>query len=242
MPDPAILEKVRRLKKAFDGGLIKQGHKHEVSPGLPEGSRLNYLYFTLPASVNYQRSSPAMWASALKTYNDPETNYLFYPEKVLGKPLDQLQADLTKHKLALQRNKQVQIWQRIAATLAEHYSSDPREVLREGGMDVVELIDNIRQRHKARFPYLSGAKMSNYWLYILHNFTDAKLANIDKLSIIPDTHIRQCSVVLGLVGEDANPDKVASRWFELLDSSSINPIDMHPVLWNWSRANFQPEV
>lgn len=242
MSDPAVLEKVRRLKGAFDGGLIEQGHKHEVNPGLPKGSRLNYLYFTLPVSVNYQRSSPAMWASALKTYNDPRTNYLFYPEKVVGEPFDKLRADLTKHRLALQSNRQVQIWQRIAATLAEHYNSDPREVLREGGMDVVRLIDNISQRYRARFPYLGGAKMSNYWLYILHNFTDARLANIDKLSIIPDTHVCQCSVVLGLTDEGSNPDKVAGRWFELLDGSEINPIDMHPILWNWSRANFQPEV
>ena len=242
MNNSVILEKVRKLKKAFETGLIKQGHKHEVNPGLPKGGRINYLYFTLPVSINYQRSSPAMWASALETYNDPETNYLFYPEKVAERSFEHLQADLTKHKLALQRNRHVQIWQKLATTLAEHYDSDPRKILEEGEMDVVGLIQNIRKTHKKKFPYLSGAKMSNYWLYILHNFTDAEFINMDKISIIPDTHVRQCSVVLGLVDEEADSEEVAARWFELLEGSEISPIDMHPILWNWSRANFQPGV
>ena len=124
----------------------------------------------------------------------------------------------------------------------EYYDSDPRQVLEEGEMDVVRLIQNIRQTHKKRFPYLSGAKMSNYWLYILHNFTDAEFSNIDKISIIPDTHVRQCSIVLGLVDDGADPEEVAARWFELLEDSEISPIDMHPILWNWSRANFQPRI
>ena len=242
MNNSVILEKVRKLKNAFEAGLIKQGHKHEVNPGLPRDGRINYLYFTLPVSINYQRSSPAMWASALETYNDPATNYLFYPEKVVERSFEHLQADLTKHKLALQRNRHVQIWQKLATTLVEHYDSDPRQVLKEGEMDVVRLIQNIRKTHKQRFPYLSGAKMSNYWLYILYNFTDAEFSNMDKISIIPDTHVRQCSVVLGLVDDGVDPEEVAARWFELLEGSEISPIDMHPILWNWSRANFQPAV
>ena len=108
MNNSVILEKVRKLKNAFEAGLIKQGHKHEVNPGLPRDGRINYLYFTLPVSINYQRSSPAMWASALETYNDPKTNYLFYPEKVVERSFEYLQADLIKHRLALQRNRHVQ--------------------------------------------------------------------------------------------------------------------------------------
>ncbi|MCA9375351.1 hypothetical protein KC622_03405 [Candidatus Dojkabacteria bacterium] len=48
--------------------------------------------------------------------------------------------------------------------------------------------------------------------------------------------------MLGLTEEGTGPEIVAKRWFELLDGTGINPIDMHPILWNWSRANFKPEV
>ena len=81
MSNSVILEKVRELKNAFEAGLVKQGHKHEVNPGLPVGGRMNYLYFTLPVSIDYQRSSPAMWASALETYSDPETQTTCFARK-----------------------------------------------------------------------------------------------------------------------------------------------------------------
>lgn len=242
MDKDKTLLRVYKLKQLFDNGQIPQQHKHEVNPDLPREDRLNYLYFTLPVCINYQRSSPAMWASALNTFNDPKTNYLFYPEKVVEKDFTQLQKDLVKHKLALQKNKHVEIWQRISQALFDGYNSDPRQVLQAGEMDVSKIIENISVKEKKKFPYLSGAKMSNYWIYILHNFTDAQFVNLSRVSIIPDTHVQQCTSVLGLTQEGASPVEVAEKWFELLDGTGLNPIDLHPILWNWSRANFQPPV
>lgn len=237
-----ILTKVRNLKQAFDNDLIPKLHQHEVNPGLSKESRENYLYFTLPVSINFQRSSPAMWQSALATYEDPETNYLFFPELVTKQPFEKVQADLIKHKLGLQKNKHTQIWLAIANTLNQYYDNDPRNVIAEGNNDVIELVKNIREVYKKRFPYLSGAKMSNYWLYILHHFTDIQLQNLNYLSIIPDTHVLQSSVALGLASELGTPDAVAALWFELLEGSELSPIDLHPILWNWSRAGFNPAV
>ena len=53
-----VLEKLKTLKKQFEDGVIPVEHKHEVNPGLPKGSRENYLYFIMTCSLNYQRSSP----------------------------------------------------------------------------------------------------------------------------------------------------------------------------------------
>lgn len=95
---------------------------------------------------------------------------------------------------------------------------------------------------KPSFPYLSGAKMANYWLYILHNYSDAQFVNLDKISIIPDTHVMQCSVHLGIANANDSREVVAEKWFEILSGTGLIPIDMHPILWNWSRNNFRPEV
>ncbi len=84
MSKVTILARVRKLKQLYDAGQIPQLHKHEVNPGLAQESRENYLYFTLPVCLNFQRSSPAMWQAALATWNDPETNYLYFPEKVVA--------------------------------------------------------------------------------------------------------------------------------------------------------------
>jgi hypothetical protein len=237
-----ILDKVRKLKIAFEAGLIPRLAQHEVNPGLPKDDRIHYIYFTLPVAINFQRNSPAMWASALKTFEDPETNYLFYPEKVVLLPREKIQADLVKHKLALQKNKHVDIWIRLSETLNKYYENDPRVLLASKDYDVAKLLELIRITRKKDFPYLSGTKISNYWLYILSSFTDIRLKNINLVSVIPDTHIIQASKVLAITEENDKPEIVAQKWFELLGGSEISPVEMHPVLWNWSRAKFRPEV
>jgi hypothetical protein len=66
--------------------------------------------------------------------------------------------------------------------------------------------------------------------------------NAQDISIIPDTHVLQSSVQLGITQAGATPLQVETAWRELLKESGINPSQVHPVLWNWSRNKFQPEV
>lgn len=237
-----ILNRIAALHGYFTQGLIPTLAQHEVSPGLTKGSRENYLYFTLPPCINFQRSSPAMWGSALKTWEDPETNYLFFPERVVATDLEKVREDLAKHGLSLQRNKHTEIWTRISRTLHDHFDSDPRKVMEAGGFDAGRILQMIRVDRRDLFPYLGGPKLANYWLYILSRYTDLTLTNMHEISIIPDTHVIQCSVHLGLVGSDATPEQVAQVWKELLKGSTLTPVDMHPVLWNWSRNDFLPPI
>jgi len=109
-------------------------------------------------------------------------------------------------------------------------------------MDVVKILTLIQKDKRELFPYLSGPKMANYWLYILTHYTDAKFTNMQEISIIPDTHVIQSTVILGLADKAEAPEVVSSLWRQLLVGSPITPIEMHPVLWNWSRNNFKPEV
>jgi len=166
------LEKVKKLLEHHEQNLIPLLHQHEVNPGLLRGSRENYLYFTLPVCINFQRNSPAMWASALKTYEDKETRYVFFPEELATRPIEQIRADLLKYKLALQPNKHILIWTTIAKTFHEYYDDDPRQVIAEANSDAGQLIQLLQLTHKKRFPYLSGPKLSNYWPHILSHYTD----------------------------------------------------------------------
>jgi hypothetical protein len=236
------LDKVKHLLALYEEGQIPLLHQHEVNPGLPLGSRENYLYFTLPVCINFQRSSPAMWASALATYEDEATRYVFFPEELAMQPIEQIRADLMKHKLALQPNKHVLIWTTIAKTFHDYYHDDPREVIAEANSDAGELITLLQVTHRQRFPYLSGPKLSNYWPYILSHYTDVTFKNSHQISIIPDTHVIQSSERLGLTKAGSTPLQVELAWRELLKDSGINPSQVHPVLWNWSRNKFMPGV
>jgi hypothetical protein len=236
------LARVLKLHQLFQKGEIPTLAQHEVNPGLPKDSRENYLYFTLPPSINFQRQSPAMWASALKTWNDPETNYLFFPEKVAEQTRKKVQKDLLKHKLALQLNKHTDIWMAVSKAFHLYFKDDPRELFKSSNWDVVDIHRIIQQDMRKEFPYISGPKMANYWLYILSHYTDAKFKNMQEISIIPDTHVLQCSIKLGLATSNMDSLEVAAVWKSLLSGGKVSPVEMHPVLWNWSRNNFLPEV
>jgi hypothetical protein len=236
------LEKVKQLLALYEQGLIPTLTQHEVNSGLPKDSRENYLYFTLPVCINFQRSSPAMWAAALATWEDETTRYVFFPERLAETSLEQIRADLTKHKLALQPNKHTLTWTTIARTLHEYYEDDPRNIIKEADSDAGKLITLLQKTHRKRFPYLSGPKLSNYWPFILSLYTDVTFKNAQEISIIPDTHVLQSSARLGITPVGSSSLQVEAAWKELLKDSGINPSQVHPVLWNWSRNKFQPEV
>ena len=122
MDKKVLLAKVKSLHRAFHEGKIPTLKDHEVYPDNPKDSRENYLYFTLSPSLNFQRNSPVLWKSALATWNDPKTNYLFFPEKVIETPYEKVQMDLVKHKLALQKNKHTSIWVTLCKTLHDKFS------------------------------------------------------------------------------------------------------------------------
>jgi len=236
-----MLQKVYNLISFREQWLIPKMHQHEVNPGLNLGSRENYLYFTLPVSLNYQRSSPAMRQAALKTWEDPITNYLFFPEQVVTKDFITVQQDLIKHKLGLQPNKHTQIRYTICQTLNGQWENDPRKLLEFHNYDVCSIQTQLRQEKKL-YPYLNGSKMCDYRMFIMSHYTDIQLQNKDKLSIIPDTHIQQASIVLGITTTQDDPEKVKEKRFTLLEWSDLYPVDLHSMLWNRSRSNFKPEV
>lgn len=242
MDNKTTLEKILRLRKIFQDGQIPVVKNHEAHPEkLDKGSRERYLYFTLVPSLNFQRNSPNLWKSAYQTWQDAKTNYVFFPEKVVAADYKIFQADLNKHKLSLQPNKHAHIWFTICKSLHEGFAGDPRKFLNSVSYDVPSTIQYLLDNKKS-FPYLSGPKLSNYWLYILDYYTDVEFQNKNEISIIPDTHIIQSSIQLGLVSGTAKPEEVALAWKDILRGTELSPSQMHLVLWHWSRNGFAPVI
>ena len=240
--DAALLERVRRLHAHYQQGLIPVPEQHEVHPKLPLESRENYLYFTLACCLNFRRSSVGLWRSALATYQDAECRYLFEPANVMRRDATEVRKGLSKHRLAIQINRHPRIWIAICQTLAEHYGGDPRNILVEADFDAGRVIKNLQHDMRHLFPYLGGRKLSNYWLFILSRFTDAPLTNLDEISIIPDTNVIKSTIHLGLADDDVTPQRVEEIWNIITDEIGLAPIELHPVLWNWARNRFMPEV
>ena len=238
-----IISKCKILLDAYRSG--KLGYMK-----MPEGSSPNFsesdkevrlVYFTLPMSLNYQRDSYKLWESVLKTFNDSETKIVFDVQSSANLNEEQLRTFLTKYKIALQPNKHIATWQKIAKTISENWGTVDN-LLKSADYDFLKLKDIVQRQFKKGFPYLSGPKIFNYWSFILQKYGKVKLKNSEFIEIAPDTHITKCSVLLGVITKEESEffskEKISERWRELLHGTEINPIDMHSPLWFWSRNNF----
>ena len=236
-----ILEQVDKLIYMYKNGKLGgEIMPEDVNPHFDKDSKENYLYFTLPMALNYQRNSYTLWESANKTYNDEETKFAFDPKICLNKTFEEVQYALTKYKVVLQKQKQTEIWLQLCKTFVEFYDGDIRKLFDELDNDVDKIRDFIQKENKKKFPYLSGTKICNYWLYVIYQYTDRKYKNIENLTVAPDTHVVKATHRLGLITDDElNRNDVQlvviDRWNELFKGTKYKPIDIHTPLWLWSR-------
>lgn len=146
--------------------------------------------------------------------------------------------------MALQRQKQTKIWLSLCNTFVELYNGDIRKLFDSLENDVNKIRNFIQKQHKKEFPYLSGNKICNYWLYIISQYTDRTYKNIEDLTVAPDTHVIKATHRLGLItDEELNKSDVQllviDKWNELLKETKYKPIDIHTPLWLWSRNGFR---
>ena len=186
-------------------------------------------------ALNYQRNSYTLWESALKTYNDNETRFVFNPKICLEKSFEEVQYALTKYKVALQKQKQTEIWLTLCNTFTELFDGNIRKLFDSLNNDVDKIRNFIQKDNKKKFPYLSGTKICNYWMYVIYQYTDRKYKNIEKLTVAPDTHVCKATHKLGLITEDEfNSNNVQQividRWQELFKDTKYKPIDIHTPL------------
>lgn len=239
-----ILENITNLLLMYNKGLLGgEFMPEDVNPGLDKDCADNYHYFTLPMALNYQRNSYYLWPAANNAYNDETARKIFIPKEAINFSPTELKDILVSFKIALQPNKHVDIWRRICGTISEQYDGDIRNLFRETGGDVMQIKKIIQEDRKKDFPYLSGNKICNYWLYVMSNYTSAKLRNRYCINVAPDTHVIQATFRLGILNPREKDNSrlselVGKIWFEILKDTNIFPIDIHTPLWLWSRHGF----
>lgn len=242
-----IIDKVYSLWNAYRSGMLG-GEKmpEDSNPHLTRTSKENYMYFTLPMALNYQRNSYVLWECANKSYLDEETRCIFDVEAVAEMTKEELTGKLLKYKVALQPNKQPIIWAAICEAVKRDFRGDIRRLFEENDFSVLKIKAYIAQ-NKKRYPYLGGNKICNYWLYVMEQYAGVKFVDRENISVAPDTHVIQASVKLGVISEQEsqlpNVQKiVAERWQEILTDTDLVPIDVHTPMWLWSRGKFKVEI
>ncbi|MBQ8638983.1 MAG: hypothetical protein IJ468_07430 [Lachnospiraceae bacterium] len=245
MADIKIMDRVEQLLEMYrQGKLGGEVMPEDANPHLEKGSAENYLYFTLPMALNYQRNSYTLWESAKKTWEDGETGFVFNPNECLQRSFEDVQQALTRYKVALQKQKQTEIWLKLCETFVTRFGGDIRKLFDENSNDIDRIRTFIQVEHKKEFPYLSGTKICNYWLYVIYQYTDRTFTSLDRLTVAPDTHVCKATRKLGLITEDeynaSNVQQlVIEAWNQQLAGTRYKPIDVHTPLWLWSRNGFR---
>ena len=132
----------------------------------------------------------------------------------------------------------------LCYTFIELFDGDIRKLFDMMNNDVDKIRNFIQKENKKKFPYLSGTKICNYWLYVIYQYTNRKYENIENLTVAPDTHVCKSTLKLGLITDDEfNSNNVQfiviERWQELFKDTKYKPIDIHTILWLWSRNGFK---
>ena len=241
------INKVYALLEVYKSGRLG-GEKmpEDENSGLDKSSKENYLYFTLPMALNYQRNSYTLWECANKTYRDVDTADVFDVNAVIDMNEHQLREKLLKYKVALQPNKQPIIWKTLCETIENDFAGDIRKLFSENDYSVALIKDYI-SKNKKKFPYLGGNKICNYWLYVMEQYTDVRFVDRENITVAPDTHVIQASERLGLITSKETvmgnvQEIVANRWKEVLMETDLVPIDVHTPMWLWSRGKFKVEI
>jgi hypothetical protein len=241
-PDNPILDRLSKVLELYEKGDLGG----EI---MPEDALLDIVpahelpdVITLGMALNYQRNSYTLWKSVAEAYQDEDTKWLFNTQLAKDASEDELRTALVRHKVGLQPNKHTQIWHKIAGSLAD--AGGALALIDQHDQTIAALKETMQKTRKKDFPYLSGPKIFNYWLYVMESYCDVQWHDRDEISVAPDTHILQASVQLGLVpatvldGTNISREQVAQAWRELLKDSELSPIDVHTPLWLWSRSNF----
>ncbi|MEI4828626.1 hypothetical protein WAX78_04060 [Bacillus sp. FJAT-53711] len=210
---------------------------------VPEDELPNVL--TLGMSLNYQRNSYTLWQSIAQAYLDDNSRWIFNPHAVSNKDLEDLRHVLLHYRVALQPNRHPEIWKRVSRGIVQSSpKGDVLGLIESVQFDIFPLKNIIQKTRKSEFPYLSGPKIFNYWLYVLETYAAIEWKSRELITVAPDTHILKASVKLGLCSSEVlngtNEDRqtVAKAWEKALTGSGLAPIDVHTPLWLWSRAGF----
>lgn len=247
MTNESFLENVKLLIQMHNAGLLGgETMPEDALLGIvPKVEMPNVL--TLGMSLNYQRNSYSLWKAIAQAYLDEGTRWIFNPLAVSKRNIDELRLALLQYRVALQPNRHPAIWKSVSKGIVQSSSKgDVLGLIESVQFDVAILKNMMQVTRKSEFPYLSGPKIFNYWLYVMETYTGVKWKSRELITVAPDTHIMKATVKLGLCSSEVlngttdNRKVVAEAWEKALLGSGFAPIDVHTPLWLWSRAGFPP--
>jgi len=222
--------------------------------GIVRGSLEHILFITLTVTIDYQRDADLLWESARRTYEDPETRYLFHLKSLADTNLNKIKRDMGKYKLSKKHNKDPEYWKTVGESFFKKWNGDPRNFLRNCGWSAPLALQNLKKRShvengkkKKDFPYLSGDKIGPLWVRMMRDNAEIEeLHHLERVPIPVDRHIARATLSIGIVRGyykgNLNQifETIRKAWFESVEGLTINgremiALDVDEPLWHLSK-------
>ena len=114
------------------------------------------------------RDADKLWQAGRKTMDDTETKWIFSPEIVKDKTLDEIIHAMNKHKLSQKHSRDAGFWKRISESFSRFYSSDPKNLIEKCGYDAMKLLE--KKYEKIEHPRLKYALQMDECLWHLSKY------------------------------------------------------------------------
>jgi len=218
------------------------------------GSLEHIMFITLTVSIDYQRDAPALWNASRKTFEDPETRYLFDPKALHETPPRKIIEDMQKYRLSKKPQKDAYIWRTVGVTFYKKWSGDPRNFLQRCNWDAPTILKRLKKdvhlyngRWVPDYPYLRGDKIGPLWLRMLRdNVGITELENLYRVPIPVDIHVARATLTTGVVKGEFKGNLndlfkyIRKAWFESVkDLNAKNrpmiALDIDEPLWHLSK-------
>lgn len=222
--------------------------------GVTRGSLEHILFVTLTVSIDYLRDAPLLWESSRKSFDDPETRYLFDPELIYQAPFPKVVQDMQEHGLSKKARKDASIWQTVGVTLYKKWHADPRKFLQNCDWDAPTVLRRLRDdehlyrgRSVSDYPYLRGPKIGPLWLRMLRdNIGITDLKNLSRVPIPVDRHVARATLTMGVVrgsfklGLEELFGYIREAWFKSVQDLHVKDrpmiaLDVDEPLWHLSK-------
>lgn len=227
----------------------------DITPNSVIRGSLDYIFFiTLTVSIDYQRDAPSLWESSRKTFDDPETRYLFDPKLLHETPFRKISEDMQKYKLSKKPQKDANIWRTVGVTFYKKWRGDPRNFLQDCKWNSPLILRRLKDdkhiysgRQVSDYPYLRGPKIGPLWLRMLRdNVGITQLKNLENVPIPVDIHIARATLATGIVRGhfrgrlDEVFEYIRKAWFESVKGLGIKnremmALDVDEPLWHLSK-------
>ncbi|WP_457568721.1 N-glycosylase/DNA lyase [Desulfurobacterium sp.] len=200
---------------------------------------------SLITALDYMRDARKLWDSAIETLKDKSLRWIFCPEEVVKKGREKLKKALLKHKIAIRKERDTDIWWNISRTIAGEFGGSFLSFFDNFDYMVDETYKQLDDEkwHK-KFPNLSGRKIFPHWIRILsEKVENLPFGNIDKLPIPVDVHVTRATFTTGCITGTYKAKSITRTvrnlvvkvWDEALKNEGIPPISMFRPLWLLSK-------